>query len=116
MDREFTAEDMEQNRMVAAFGYLAFFVPLIWRPRSRLGRYCANQGLILWVLIVLVRLLFQILSIVPWIGWLFIIVGNLAALAGVLAGLLCFIQLMTNGRVIELPYVGGVRLLPDLDE
>ena len=36
--------------------------------------------------------------------------------AGVLAGLLCFIQLMTNGRVIELPYVGGVRLLPDLDE
>ena len=78
--------------------------------------YSGRPDVAVRVLIVLVRLLFQILSIVPWIGWLFLIVGNLAALAGVLAGLLCFIQLMTNGRVIELPYVGGVRLLPDLDE
>ena len=116
MDREFAPEDMKANRTMAALGYLVFFIPLLKCPKSKLGRYCANQGLILWVLIVLVRLLFQILSIVPWSGWLFLIVGNLAALAGVLAGLLCFIQLMTNGRAIELPYVGGVRLLPDLDE
>ena len=112
----FTDEDWKANKIKAGLGYIVFFLPLILCRDSKLGRHCANQGLILWVLIVLVRLLFQILSIVPWIGWLFLIVGNLAALAGVLAGLLCFIQLMTNSRVIELPYVGGVRLLPDLDE
>ena len=27
-------------------------------------------------------------------------------------GILCFAQMMTNDRVVELPYVGGFRLLP----
>lgn len=112
MDREFTAEDLKQNRTMAALGYLVFFIPLLKCRDSKLGRYCANQGLILWIVIVLVRLLFEILSIIPFIGWLFTIIGGLCALAGVLTGLLCFAQLMTNDRVIELPFVGGFRLLP----
>lgn len=112
MDREFTAEDMKKNRTMAALGYLVFFIPLIRCGDSKLGRYCANQGLILWILIILVRLLFQILSVVPFIGWLFTLIGGLCALAGVMVGLLCFAQLMTNDRVIELPFVGEFRLLP----
>ena len=55
MDREFAPEDMKANRTMAALGYLVFFIPLLKCPKSKLGRYCANQGLILWVLIVLVR-------------------------------------------------------------
>lgn len=116
MDREFTSEDMQQNRTTAALGYLVFFIPLLKCPNSKLGRYCANQGLILLVVIVLVRILFEIFSIVPWIGWLFTLVGGLTSLAGVLAGLLCFVQLMTNDRVIELPYIGGFRLLPQNED
>lgn len=116
MDREFTAEDMEQNRMVAAFGYLAFFVPLIWRPRSRLGRYCANQGLMLLIAIVLARLLFEIFSIVPLIGWLFSIIGGVVALAGVLVGLFCTVQLTTFSRVVEIPYIGAFRLIPEVED
>lgn len=116
MDREFTAEDMEQNRMVAAFGYLAFFVPLIWRPQSRLGRYCANQGLMLLIAIVLARLLFEIFSIVPLIGWLFSIIGGVVALAGVLVGLFCTVQLTTFSRVVEIPYIGAFRLIPEVED
>lgn len=71
MDREFTKADLRENRTAAAFGYLAFFVPLILCPKSKLGRYCANQGLLLLIVIVLVRLLFEVFSMIPWIGWLF---------------------------------------------
>lgn len=112
MDREFTQEDLQQNRTMAALGYLVFFVPLLKCGESKLGRYCANQGLILWIVMLVLRLFCEILSIIPFVGWLFTIVGGLCVLAGVLVGLLCFAQLMTNDKVIELPYVGGFRLLP----
>lgn len=115
MDREFTKADLRENRTAAAFGYLAFFVPLILCPKSKLGHYCANQGLLLLIVIVLVRLLFEVFSMIPWIGWLFSVVGGVLALAGVLVGLFCVVQLTTFSRVTELPYIGAFRLLPEVD-
>lgn len=112
MDREFTPEDLEQNRTMAALGYIAFFVPLIKCKDSKVGRYCANQGLILLVLILLVNILFGIFSAVPFIGWLFSMAGSLVSFALFCVGLLCFVQMMTHDNVIELPFVGGFKLLP----
>ena len=112
MDREFTPEDFEKNRTMAALGYIVFFIPLIKCKDSKLGRYCANQGLILLVLIVLVLILFNIFGIIPYIGWIFRLIGGLVAFALFCVGILCFAQVMTNDRVIELPYVGFFRLLP----
>ena len=71
VDRDFTQEDLEQNRTMAALGYIVFFVPLIKCRDSKVGRYCANQGLILLVLMVLVSILFNIFAVIPFIGWLF---------------------------------------------
>lgn len=112
MDRDFTPEDLEKNRTMAALGYVVFFVPLIKCPDSKVGRYCANQGLILLVLIVLVSILFNIFTVIPLIGWLFQLLGGLVSFALFCVGVLCFIQMMTNDRIIELPYVGGFKLLP----
>ena len=112
VDRDFTQEDLEQNRTMAALGYIVFFIPLIKCGDSKVGRYCANQGLILWVLMVLVSVLFNIFAIVPFIGWLFTLVGGLASFALFCIGIVCFAMMMTDGRVTELPYVGGFRLLP----
>ena len=75
MDRDFTQEDLEQNRTMAALGYIVFFVPLIKCRDSKVGRYCANQGLILLVLMILVSILFNIFAVVPFIGWLFTLLG-----------------------------------------
>ena len=111
-DRDFTQEDLDQNRTLAALGYLAFFVPLIWAKESKLGRYCANQGLILFVIGVLVNVLGSVLSRIPLIGWLFNVASGLIGFALLLVGLLCFAQLMTHDKAVELPYVGGFRLLP----
>ena len=111
MIEEFSRQDMQQNKIKAGLGYLVFFIPLIKCKNSPLGRYCANQGLILWILIFLVGALFGILGGIPLLGWLFHLVGRLACLALVVVGLLCMIQLMTNDRVCELPLVGFIRLL-----
>jgi uncharacterized membrane protein len=112
MDREFTPEDLSKNRTMAALGYIVFFIPLMMCKDSKVGRYCANQGLILTVLMVLVSVLFKIFSIVPFIGWLFSLAGSLACFALFCVGLLCFVQMMTHDNVVELPYVGGFKLLP----
>lgn len=112
MEQEFSREDFEQNRSIAALGYIVFFLPLILRSDSKLGRYCANQGLILTVLILLVSILVHILSSIPLIGWLFALAGGLASFALFCIGVLCFARMMTNDHVTELPYVGGLRLLP----
>ena len=110
-DRNFSTEDLAANRVWAALGYLLFFIPLIKCRRSPLGRYCANQGLLLLIVIAIVRILFGIFGGIPIIGWLFLLVGRLACLALALLGLLCLIQLMSNDRVCELPVIGGIRLI-----
>lgn len=112
-DLDFTREDFNLNRRTAALGYLVFFIPLIGCRESRLGRYCANQGLLLAIVYVLVGILFNILGGVPLLGWLFRLVGKLAGLALLIVGILCAVQVITNERVIELPYIGSIRLIPD---
>ncbi|MGN1005755.1 MAG: hypothetical protein ACI4O8_04495, partial [Aristaeellaceae bacterium] len=79
-DRNFSTEDLAANRVWAALGYLLFFIPLIKCGRSPLGRYCANQGLLLLIVIAIVRILFGIFGGIPIIGWLFLLVGRLACL------------------------------------
>ncbi|MBQ8088058.1 MAG: hypothetical protein IJ234_06505 [Clostridia bacterium] len=112
MDREFAPEDLKKNKTMAGLGYIVFFVPLITCKDSKLGRYCANQGLLLLVLIVLASMLFGVLAGIPLLGWIFRLVGGLVNLALFIVGILCYVQLMTNDRVVELPYIGGFRLLP----
>ena len=112
-EREFTPEDLEKNRALAAAGYVVVFVPLIWCRHSKLGRYCANQGLLLMLVQLIVSALFRILGGIPLLGWLFGIVGGLVGLALFVVSLLCAAQLITNGRAIELPFIGYLRLIPE---
>ena len=114
MDREFEREDLANNKALAAAGYLVFFVPLIWCGDSKLGRHCANQGL--WIMIghILISLLFVgILGAIPLIGWLFRLAGRLVQLALLVISVLCAAQLITNGKAMELPFVGQLRLIPE---
>jgi len=112
MDREFTPDDLQKNKTMAALGYIVFFIPLLKCKDSKVGRYCANQGLILLVLMVLVSILGNIFSAIPFIGWLFTLAGSLVSFALFVVGIICFAQMMTNDNVVELPFVGGFRLLP----
>ncbi len=107
----FSQEDIQQNKLKAGLGYLVFFLPLILCKESKLGKYCANQGLLLWIVSLLAGILFAILGSLPLIGGLLKLIGSLFQFALLLMGVLCLVQLTTNGRVIELPYIGKFRIL-----
>lgn len=107
----FTYEDMRENKTRAALGYVIFFLPLILCKESKLGKYCANQGLLLWICSILVGALFGIFTCIPLIGWLFKLVGGLAQFVLLLIGVMCFLQLATNERVMELPYIGKFKII-----
>ena len=111
MIEEFSRQDVEQNKIKAGLGYLVLFLPLILCKDSKLGRHCANQGLLLLIVSLLVSGLLGILSGIPLLGWVFVLAGKLARFALFLLGLLCFLQLTTNGRAVELPVVGSFRII-----
>lgn len=112
MENEFTQEEIEEGGATAALGYIFFFLPLILKKDSRVGRYCANQGLLLTVAMVLVSILGRILSGIPLIGWIFRVAGGLVCLLLFLVGIICYVQAITNKRLVRLPYIGGLRLIP----
>lgn len=111
MIEEFSRQDMQQNKIKAGLGYLVFFLPLILCKDSKLGRHCANQGLLLLIVAVLASGLLGILAGIPLLGWVFLLAARLVRFALFLLGLLCFLQLTTNEHAVELPVVGSFRII-----
>ena len=111
MIEEFSRQDMQQLKIKAGLGYLVFFLPLILCKDSKLGRHCANQGLLLLIVAVLASGLLGILAGIPLLGWVFLLAARLVRFALFLLGLLCFLQLTTNERAVELPVVGSFRII-----
>lgn len=113
-DPIFDVRDFEKNRLFGALGYVAFFVPLFARPASRFGRFCANQGLLLWIAAAAVLLAFGVLNLllgwIPLLGWLIRFARGVALLI-VFAAALYYGYKAYKGKPERLPYVGGVELL-----
>lgn len=107
----FSQEDWKKNRVAAGLGYIVFFLPLILCRDSKLGRYCANQGLLLTIVSVLVSLLLGVFTGVPLLGWVFELAARLVRFALLLAGVGCFIMLTTQEKLLELPVIGSLRIL-----
>lgn len=107
----FSEQDLRENKLKAGLGYLVFFLPLVLCKDSKLGRHCANQGLLLLIAAGLLSALLAIFAGVPLIGFVVRLAIKLVWFAALVIGLLCFLQLSTNDRAVELPYVGGIRIL-----
>jgi len=111
MNQYFSAQDIKENKVKAGLGYLVFFLPLVLCRESKLGRHCANQGLLLLIVNIISNILLEIFTGIPLLGWVFVIVQKLVSLALVLIGLLCMLNLTTNERASEIPLVGGFRII-----
>lgn len=107
----FSQEDWNRNKLAAGLGYIVFFLPLILCKESKLGRYCANQGLLLTIVCVLVSLFLGIFTGIPLLGWIFTLAQNLVRFALLLVGVLCFVMLTTQEKLLELPIVGKLRII-----
>lgn len=108
----FAPEDMAANKgigVIASFPIL-FWIPLVAKPDSAYGKFCANQGLILLVFdivaAIVITILAKVLGYIPAIGG--ILAGLLRAamsLAELAGWLLLFISAL-QGKARTLPFIG----------
>lgn len=101
---QFTAEDIEKNKVMAALAYIIFFLPLIACPDSPFGKYHANQGLLLFITGFVGSI---VLGIIPIIGWLMFPFFALLIFAFAVIG---FVNAI-NGKAKELPIIGKYSLI-----
>ncbi len=115
----FDTADVEKNRLAGGLGYILPFVPYLACKDSAFGRYCANQGLILWICLLLAWIVFGIVGAL--LGWLPLVGALISWIIGmahwVVNAVLCLVMLYftfiacTTGRANEVPVVGTVTLL-----
>ncbi len=95
----------ETNKVVCILAYIFFFIPLIVDSSNEEYRIHANQGLILFIINLIVIVLGVL---IPIIGWLVILpLGGLAVLAFVILGIIN----VANEEMKELPLIGSIRII-----
>ena len=115
----FGSDDVEKNKVRGGLGYLIPFAPYFLCRESAFGRYCANQGLIMWICIAIVSVAFGIIGgVIGWIPLLGPLVRwILSRASGVVRMIVTVIMIyyavmaMKFGRANEVPVVGGIKLL-----
>ena len=110
---QYEVRDIEENKLYAFCAYISllFLIPLLARPDSKFARFHANQGIVLFVISVVVAVLSWLLPLIPLVGailaWIVGTLGGLATLALMVLGIIN----AAAGRVKELPLVGNIRIL-----
>ena len=101
--------EVQDNKTMAILAYILFLIPLLTgaHEKSPFVKYHTNQGLALFIFDVVFCVLFFILMLIPFIGW--ILTGILALVwislfvSGVLNAL--------NGVMKPLPIIGGINII-----
>lgn len=100
----YTEEDIRNNKIWAAIAYLGilFIVPLLVAKDSKFARFHANQGLILFVCLVIANVLSYI-PIIKFFAW----IVDIALLVLMIMGILN----AAKGEAKELPVIGKYRFI-----
>lgn len=97
--------DVDDNKVIAAIGYISILclIPLMMAKESPFAQFHAKQGLVLFIVEVIVFFLNGILAFIPVLGWLVAVVINLGVLALALLGIYKALQ----GEKWEMPLLGS---------
>jgi len=101
----FDSADIEANKVLSLFSYLGllFLIPLLAAPNSKFARFHVNQGIILFIVNVIVGAVMAI----PVLGW---IIGPIIGLISFIFAILGIINAVT-GKAKELPLIGKFKIL-----
>jgi uncharacterized membrane protein len=113
---EVEAEDVEKNKIFGIIAYLWILclVPIIVAKDSPFAKYHANQGLVLFILEIVISVTLYILSVVitTILPALYFIVPILGLVhLGPLILLIMGIINAAAGKCVPLPLIGGIKLL-----
>jgi uncharacterized membrane protein len=108
--------DVEQNKVFAVLAYIGilFVVPLLAAPRSRFARYHTNQGIVLFLSILILWFGLGVLAAFPIVNIIMIPIGVTAGFilsAGGLVFMIIGIIHAASGEYKPLPWIGHFRLL-----
>lgn len=105
---EFDAEDIKKNKIMGIFAYISWLViiPLFAAKDSKWARFHANNGLILAITEIGLWILFGLLGIIPYVGFIFWIIGWLCSLVPIALSVFGIINAV-QGKAKELPVIGG---------
>ena len=109
---EFEEKDIKDNMIMGIFAYLSILVliPLFAAEDSKYARFQANQGIVLCIVSILFSIVISILTRIPFIGWLFAVIGSIIGLVWLVYAVLGIVDVV-NGKARELPFIGGIRIL-----
>ena len=96
---------MESNKLMAAISYIwiLFLVPLFAAKDDAFARYHANQGLLLF----LVSIILGIIGIIPLIGTVIAAVGGIVTFVFMILGIINALK----GEMKPLPLIGGIQII-----
>lgn len=97
--------DAEKNKVMAILAYIIFFIPMLAAKDSKFAMYHAKQGLMNFILSVVVSI---VGSIVPLLGWFLIIlpVGSVVVLVFAIMGIIN----ASKGEMKPIPWIGGLAV------
>lgn len=109
---EFDKKDIEENSVMALLSYIwiLWLIPLLAAPKSKFARYHANQGLVLFILEMIIGVVFGSLSWIPTIGIVFTILLSLCELLCLVLAVIGIVNAV-QGQAKELPLIGKFKLI-----
>ena len=108
---QYSASDIAEGKLMSVLSYLwiLFFLPLVVCPKSKFGRFHANQALVLLIVGIVFGVVASVIGILK-IGILTWIVGTVLGLAD-LALVILGIFYAATGKAKELPLIGQIRII-----
>jgi len=107
---EVDESDAEKNKTFGILAYIIFFIPLLAAKDSPFAKYHANQGLALCLTMLVSLTVLGILSMIPFVGFVFGMLHILLYL--VFLGLVVLgIVNAAAGKCVPLPVIGGIKLI-----
>lgn len=108
-------QETQENKVIFILSYILFFLPLVSCPNSKIGRFHANQGLILLITSIAGQIAVSILSsVLLSISWALWTIASLISGAWWIAMLALVIIGMMNankGEQKPLPLIGKFTII-----
>ena len=107
---EVDPDDAEKNKVFGILAYIIFFIPLIAAKDSPFAKYHANQGLALFLTMIVSLTALTILEFVPFVGFVFGLLHVLVYLGFMVLVVLGIVN-AAAGKCVPLPIIGGIKLI-----
>jgi len=109
--RNYDIQDINDNKLMGVLAYLGILVlvPIFTSKNSKFAMFHAEQGLVLFILCLILGGVFGALGFIPVIGFVFHVILALLELPIVILAVLGIINSAT-GQAKQLPLIGAIKI------